>query len=109
MQGFSVTYERYSPEDAENGEAGEYGHVVRDVPLRDALAECDDLPQWAHASEADEWPIVAPRTFYFHDYNSETHDNYTTGVSESRALHVPEHVTPASRRRIARLLRLRVR
>ena len=92
--GFSVTFERWDDEALECGETDDRGFVVENVTLRDAIAECGE-----RASGANEWPIRAPRWFNF--------DADMIG-EESRALHVPPSVTPASRRRIARLLGLRV-
>jgi len=99
--GFSVTYERFFPheEDEDICEADESGFVIENVSLRDAIRETS-----CYASDANEYPIESPRWFDFYEWS---HD-YASGTIEDRALHVPNHVTPASRRRIARLLHLRV-
>src|SRR5262245_41839033 len=103
--GFSVTFERFLPHDdgEEICEADESGFVVESVTLREALGEIAMRPQWARAS-ANEWPIVAPRRFTFDKWNDCTRENIEQGIDENRALHVPDHITDASRRRLARFL-----
>jgi hypothetical protein len=108
-KGFNVTFERWV-------ESGFYAHepfyrgvVIGDVSLRDALRELAAPPHWPCATEADEWPIQAPRCFLFHYWNEHTREHIEDGVREDRCLHVPAQVTPASRRRIARCLGLRVK
>ncbi len=107
-KGFSVTFERFLPHDDDEDicEADEIGFVVENVNLRDALLHVADLPYYARATEADEWPIQSPRWFRFDDWNNGTHE-YFQGITEVRSLHVPEHITPASRRRLARFLGLK--
>jgi hypothetical protein len=105
MHGFSVTFERYFPhDDYENiCEADESGFVIENVSLRDAIHETG-----AYASCCDQWPVLSPSWINFDNWNDGTHEYYCTGITESRALHIPDHVTPASRRRIARLLGVKV-
>ena len=107
MYGFNVTYEIVTQESAEQGDSADSGFIAENVPLREAI----DLFQQCRTSrcgsgdgiEADEFPIRAPRGFTC--YNGM---EYETGDYESRSLHIPDSVTDASRRRIARLLGLRV-
>jgi hypothetical protein len=99
MTSFAVTYEIVTPESAEQGDVEERGYVVCGVPLRDALRVMDAIPNGIMATECDECPVVAPRWV--------THigtADYRTGNAESRSLHMPDILTPATRRRIARLL-----
>lgn len=107
--GFSVTYERYFPHDEGEDicEADERGFVIENTSLRDALSEIADRPEWARADDCDEWPIRSPRWFCFDKWNDGTREYYEQGITEDRALHVPDRVTPSSRRRIARLLGLK--
>jgi hypothetical protein len=108
-KGFNVTFERWIESGLYGDEPFCRGVVIGDVSLRDALSELAARPHWACATEADEWPIRAPRRFLFHDWNEDTQENIEDGIREDRCLHVPAHVTPASRRRIARYLGLRVK
>ena len=104
MRNFAVTFERYFPHEPEEDicEADESGFVLEDCTLREAIREFDG------ALEADEWPIRSPRRFTNHEYGNGTCEYYEQGISESRSLHLPERITPSSRRRIARLLGLKV-
>ena len=104
VKGFAVTYERFFPHDAGEDicEADESGFVLEDCTLREAIREFDG------ALEADAWPIRSPRWFTNHEYGNGTCEYYEQGISESRSLHLPESITTASRRRIARLLGLKV-
>lgn len=108
MARFSVTFERWTPDDIDAGETDSRGFVVQDASLRDALAECGDRPEWARATGADEWPVRSPRWFTFDGWNDGTRESIEDGIRENRALHIPDGVTPSSRRRIARLLGLQV-
>jgi hypothetical protein len=101
MPKFSVTYERYlpHPDDEEVCEADERGFVLEDVSLREAVKAVGYV-----CLEADEWPVHAPRWFTNHEYGNGTREYFEQGISETRSLHVPDGVTAASRRRIARLL-----
>lgn len=106
MTGFSVTFERYIPTDDSEDvcEPDESGFEAEGVSLRDAIDYCGGLRA---SYEANEHPVRAPRWFTNHDYNQGTREYYECGVTETRSLHIPDHVTPASRRRIARLLGVR--
>jgi hypothetical protein len=102
MTKFSVTYERYFPheEGEEVCDADERGFVVEDVSLREAIEEVGG------ASEASSWPFTGDHDAWF--TNNEYDHDYRTGVTESRSLHMPRNLTPATRRRIARLLGVRI-
>jgi hypothetical protein len=108
-KGFNVTFERWMESGVHADEPFYRGVVIRNVRLRDALCELAARPHWVCATEADEWPIRAPRCFLFHGWNEDTREHIEDGIREDRRLHVPAHVTPASRRRIARYLGLRVK
>lgn len=106
MQRFNVTFELITEESAEVGEAEETGFIAHDVGLREGL----DLVRQTETNqceqtgiEANESPIRAPR--WITVYNSPDRKD---GITENRSLHIPEHVTDASRRRICRLFGLKV-
>lgn len=97
MGKFIISYEIITQESSENGEAEENGMYFENVTLREAL---EDLRWFSSTCEANEYPIQAPRWFTFYG-----DADVFTGDTENRFLHIPENVTPSSRRRIARLLR----
>lgn len=99
MHLFNVTYEIWTPEDVECGDTDERGFVVEDAKLREAFAAIG-----GYAECADQFPVRSPRWFTNDEYD---HD-YRNGITEQRSLHIPDGVTPSSRRRIARLLGVRV-
>ena len=98
MSGFSITYDIVTPESAENGDYAESGFLVEDVTFREAM---DEL-RWYRGGyvEADSFPVHNPRWFTF----VAASENYATGEVTSYSLHIPRHITPASRMRIARLV-----
>jgi len=103
MAKFNVTYEIVTPESAENSEADEIGFIAEGVSFREAVEEvqltrtCD--VDGIMGIEASDSRIEAARWFTI--YNGA---EFETGARESLSLHVPDHVTAASRRRIARIL-----
>ena len=102
MRGFTVTFEHYGHDAAIRGEADEAGFICQDTSLRNALRDLGESDSASAGNvecvEANESPMQAPRWVRL----LRTAD-FRTGRYESRSLHIPEHVTPASRRRIARL------
>jgi hypothetical protein len=99
---FNVTYDIVTPESAEQGDYDECGFIAEGISLRDAIAlvaetrtnrvsgvesiECDSSsgpPRWVTVFNGME---------------------YETGACESRSLHIPPSVSPATACRIARLL-----
>jgi hypothetical protein len=101
---FSVTYEIVTPESAENGDADERGFISQSVSLREALRDvlevrCDGHCGSIEAIEASCSELEHAR--WITVYNGA---EYLTGACESRSLHWPEHITPASRARILRLV-----
>jgi hypothetical protein len=97
---FSVTYEIITEESAENGEAEDGGFIARDCDLRWAIALVNATDS-CHCSQSAIEPSDSVMPRWFTVYNSA---DYITGVTENRSLHIPEHVTASSRRRIGRLL-----
>jgi hypothetical protein len=101
MTGFNVTFERWDEAAVEAGDTDDRGFIIEDVSLRDAVQFGLEYSR-AHC-EANEYPVRSPRWLTFYDWNEGACERFETGIIESRALHIPDHVTPASRRRIARL------
>ena len=97
---FTVTYDIVTPESAGDGDTAECGHISDCATLRDAL---QDLGRYADS--ADTWPVSGQVRWFT---NTEYRTDYRTGAVESRSLHLPKFVTPASRRRIARYLGFKV-
>src|SRR6187401_3245659 len=104
MPTFSVTFDIVTPESAEHGDFDESGFIEEALTLRDAVQEvfstrtsaCDGVS----SIEADSAPIRG-RVRWVTVCNGM---EFETGAQESRALHIPESVSEASSRRIARLL-----
>lgn len=97
---FNVTYERFTTESLAHGDADERGHLAESVSLREALDEING----GEYVEADSSPPIAPRWFTFYDVTNGTREYYETDVRENRSLHLPDDITAASARRIARLV-----
>ncbi len=101
--GFNVTYDIVTDESAEHGDTAENGFIAEDVSLRTALDylfetrtnSCSGVT----AIEANECPVTDPRWITVNNGME-----YLTGDYESRSMHFPDFVTPASRCRIARLV-----
>jgi len=102
---FAVTFERWNEEALEAGDTDDRGFVIEDVSLRDAIQlglEYRD-PSYAGACEASDSRHDHARWLSFHNWNDCTREQLETGIIEDRSLHIPDCVTPASRRRIAAL------
>lgn len=103
---FTVTYDIVTPESAENGNTEENGFIAERVPLREAIdlvtGTRTRYVDGAECVECDEYPVRAPRSVVIVNGME-----FLTGAQESRSLHMPENITPASRLRIARLLGVR--
>jgi hypothetical protein len=94
---FCVTFETITPESAKHGDFASHGFIAKGVGLREAI---DNLGFASRGVEADCYPVEMPRWFTAYRVG----ENYTTGETENRALHLPDHLTNATRLRIARLL-----
>ena len=105
MNGFKVTYDIVTPESAAEGDYAESGWILDDgdIGLREAIDHWDGIG--CHV-EADSYPLNGHHLSWLTAYkvNDGTRDYYETGAEESRSLHIPDCVTPASRMRIARLV-----
>lgn len=95
---FAVTFDRTDEASAASGEVAERGFISRGSVLREAVKALCDVRRANGYVEASESPVRAPRWLTAY---GEAED----GVSETRSLHFPDTITPASRRRLARLLR----
>ena len=103
MAQFSVSYAIWSEADVEAGETRNTGWISEGESLRDAI---DQLK--ATESNRTDWQEItasssnlSDRLLWFRASNSA---DWETGEREERSLHIPETVTLASRKRIARLL-----
>lgn len=100
-KGFSITYETWVPDITEEyGEPDDTGFVYEDVDFREAFQRIQYMGGYSNC-EASEYPVRSPRWLTFYGIE----ENYSTGVETNWSLHIPEHVTPSSRVRIARLFR----
>lgn len=108
-KGFSVTFERWDEESVEAGDTDDRGFVIEDVTLGDAIRLGLDArdPSYLGHCEPNDSRRDQVRWLSFYKWNDGTCDYFTTGVEETRALHIPDHVTGASRRRIVRLFNIR--
>lgn len=97
MSSFLVTFQRFTPESIEHGEAEESGVLYENVSLREAVQELSYASEGIHASEH---PAVCPAWIT----GACTRDDPRTGGFWDLSLHFPDHITPASRRRVLRLL-----
>lgn len=99
---FRVAYDIVTQESAEHGDTADAGMLLDGATLRDALAELHRT-RTVHVGgvesiEPDSCPCTRPRSIRV--INS---TEFLTGACESRTLFIPENVTAASARRIARL------
>lgn len=93
-----VTFEIVTPESAEEGEAESQGFISEgESSLRYALELAAGSYSAPPAESASDSNLRAARWLTFH-YG----ENIRTGARESRSLHIPSHITPASRARLAR-------
>lgn len=106
---FSVTFERWDDAALEAGDTDDRGFVLRDVTLREAINDGLEVryPSWLNPPEPSDSDIEGARWLSFDDWNHGTREHIEQGISEGRDLHIPDCVTPSSRRRIARLFRVR--
>ena len=94
MTGFNVTYQIVTEESAEQGDVAEAGFLAENVSFSEALSLVNSYAP--HPGNSD---VRAACCF-----TTEADIDYCTGEHETRTIHLPETVTPASRGRIAALL-----
>lgn len=98
---FSVTYDIVTPESAEHGDAAERGwvhpggwHSMADDPSKMSLREAIDLV--GCLQDVGGWFV-----------ETDGRVDYRTGAEETRSLHPPRNITPASYGRLQRVLKAR--
>ena len=104
---FNVTYEIVTEASAAEGDVDERGFISEGVRLRDAIADV----QATRTNQVDGVECVECSDSNPDDARWVTVYNgmeYVTGAHESRSLHLPDNLTSATRRRIARLVGARV-
>lgn len=98
-----VTYEIVTPESAEHGDAAERGFVSEgESSLRYALELAAGPYARPPALAADSWPITGAIRWLDFDHGEDS----SNGARLTRSLHIPEHITAASRLRLARYCQL---
>lgn len=100
---FAVSYEIVTEESVEHGDAAERGFIDKNLSLRDAIkalhaTRTNEVECSPYFPETDGTPVDRPRWVTVHNGME-----YRTGEYESRSLHIPEKITRASARRIAKL------
>lgn len=90
-----VTYEIVTPESSEYGDAEDRGFIDEGCSFRDAVMLIS-----GHATEPSDSHVRYARWFTHHNYSND----FITGAEESRSIHIPDSVSAASRKRIAKLL-----
>jgi hypothetical protein len=99
---WNTTYERWTEADTEAGETNDKGFSLENVTIREAI---EDVGGVNASYSANEYPVTGNvRWLTNNSYNEGTHEYFTTGIEEQRSLHIPDHITPSSRLRLARLL-----
>lgn len=101
MTAYSVTYEITTPESAAEGlseESGPIGHFEHLSEAIEALhGTRTNRVEAGGPLEADSFPCDVPR--WVTQYNG---PEFETGAIETRTLHIPDSLTPESKRRVAR-------
>ncbi|HTS05546.1 MAG TPA: hypothetical protein VMP68_08180 [Candidatus Eisenbacteria bacterium] len=103
MAKFDVTYEITTPESAESGDYEELGYIAEGVSFREAV----DLVKSTRTSLCDGIMCIVASDSRIDQARWITVYNgmeFETGAHESRNLHIPDHITAASRRRIMRIV-----
>jgi hypothetical protein len=96
---WNVTYETITEESAENGETEDSGFLLENGSFREAMQLTYEY-RCEQGIEGNNSDIGSCRWFTWY----KTNEDYRTGETENRSLHIPDHITGASRRRIARLI-----
>jgi hypothetical protein len=109
MASFTVTYAITTPESAEDGEHAEIGTIGTELALRDAI----DAVQSTRTNRVDGVECIEPDSSGFIRaapwFVTVTNGmEYETGAYEQRTLHMPDSLTAATRRRIARMVGARI-
>jgi hypothetical protein len=97
-----VTYDILSPDSSEEGDYAESGFVGDNLSLKDAI---EAVGGKYVRFEPDSYPCNNGyvRWLTNHQYN----ENYSTGETEGRSLHIPKRITLSSRKRLLRYLEVK--
>jgi hypothetical protein len=102
-RGWRVTYYIVTPESAEYGYAEERGFIVENGTFREAFNKVLET-EFSAGIEC-----IKPDCYPYRDGDFRsiyvTNGMDPTGASESRAIHFPERITPASRLRVLKLMK----
>lgn len=99
---WNVTFEIVTQESAEHGDAEERGFEAEGVSFREAIQCFGD-----YAEQAGSWPIDGS-VRWFDGPTIEDRAHFERGEDRRLSLHIPEQITPSSRIRLARYLKLKV-
>ena len=102
---FRVTYEIVTPESAENGDVESHGFVLPGNG-RDDIETAMTQPRDAYNITLREaMGLASPNEDSGNWWTEHEHDtDYRTGAVENRSIHPPRNITPASYRRVSRIL-----
>jgi len=106
MNGFRVTYEIVTYESAEHGDAESRGFIEPGgwrTPVDEAIAGTELFGMSLREAMRLAYPIEDSG----HWWTGEAEQDYRTGAYETRSIHPPEGITPASYARVTRLLGIR--
>ncbi len=101
MPKFHVTYEVITPESAESGDTAESGYMLPGG-WHFSAADYDDSGMTLREATK----LVYPSVDYGTWFGGNTETDYRTAAEETRALHPPRNITPASYRRLRRLFKV---
>lgn len=105
IKDWNVTYDLVTEESAREGDYAESGFLLEDVSLREAFTALQDTPNQSTPIEADSYPVDGSiRWLTAHGQGPGGFEPDPDVLSETRSLHIPQWVRPASRVRLARLL-----
>lgn len=101
LKGFSVTYERIDTDGELNDDDG---FIIKNVSLSEALYEIEKNVKQLNVYHTTFNGFGLLRSICFNNWNDGTPDFYENGVRENRTLHIDQHVTYSSVKRICKLL-----
>ncbi len=103
LSNWSVTFSLVTPESAEDGDYAECGHDYEATDFRTAIGYFGD-----YAASADSSPVDGS-VRWFDSAVIEDRAHFEQGHDRHLSLHIPDQITPSSRRRLARYLGLKVK
>jgi hypothetical protein len=98
---FSVTFQTVTEESAEIGDYEDQGIIAEGLTLREAIKEANETHD-GHSLGIES--IEASDTHTPQWVNINHSPDLYTGVQETRSIHLPENITPSSKKRIFRLI-----